>query len=174
MRRFISRISPPPSSDGRGWKYVQNQTGWVGSSFDWDDLMRKITTHRASMGIAMPEGWKDVVEDEMTTYNECESFDPENPEPYRSELQKIGSKLWKELHSYRQKGDWSKIDADRWLSSWEQRIPNFSGCSCRDNYYELRSKLPPDTSTLDSFISWGIGIHNLVNEKLGKPIWIAD
>lgn len=157
-----------------GWVYVQKETKTRLLSYSFDDLMSKIRTHRSSMGIPMPDGWMDEVEDEMCEYNSAESYDPENPQRFRSELEKLGRRLWEELHSYGSASSWDSVAASIWLQQWESRLPNFEYCDCRGGYHKLKAENPPDLSSYDAFHSWGIKIHSLVNVKLGKPVWIAS
>lgn len=154
-----------------GWSYVEKSTGQKFLAYSFEELLDKVSQHRKSMGIPMPDGWREVVEDEMCDYNQADWDDPLNPKPYLTELQKMGRALWLELHSYRQDKEWSERDAKRFLGGWESRIPNFEHCDCRESYGRFRAELPPDFSSYDAFYSWGVSMHNKVNAKLGKPIF---
>jgi hypothetical protein len=66
--------------------------------------------------------------------------------------------LWSELHS-------KQDPTPKWFADWVGRVPNF-GCGCRSWLREYLRDNPPD---FDGFRDWSIGLHNVVNRKLGKP-----
>lgn len=168
----MSKMIAPPSPDNKGWRYVEKSTGHVMKSFQFENILSQVQAHRRSMGIPMREGWEEEVEDEMTAYNDSESFDPQNPQPFSTELEKAGRVLWKELHTYKQEGKWNPSEASRWLNSWEMRVPNFSMCQCLDNYIKLKSSNQPRFDNEEKFHEWTVEIHNAVNSHLGKPLYI--
>lgn len=170
MRKFLTTSTGAAG----GWIYVQRETGRRFLSFSFDDLLEQIAVHRSSMAIPMPDGWREVVQDEMCDYNIADFHDPDHPQPFRSELEKMGRRLWEELHSYGMNSPWDSVAASIWLQQWESRLPNFEYCDCREGYHKLKSGNPPDLSSYDAFHSWGVQIHDLVNVKLGKPVWIAS
>lgn len=88
----------------------------------------------------------------------------------KQEVIKLGHQLWGELHSYKQRGEWSGKEALRWLKAWTKRVPNYN-CSCRNHWRGIVRKNPPDVSSADAFAKWAIDRHNDVNSRLGKPIW---
>ena len=172
MMKFKSTMTTPPSGDGLGWKYVQKETGVIMRSHQWTAILDQVKTHRSAMGIPLEDGWMQNVEHDATAYNDSESHEPGVFQPFVSELEKMGRSLWKELHSFGSPdGDWSPLAANLFLDSWEQRIPNFDYCDCRESYGKMRVLNPPGFQSYESFHSWGIKIHNLVNQKVGKAIW---
>lgn len=40
---------------------------------------------------------------------------------------------------------------------------------CRTHLAAALEALPPDVSSRDAFVLWGVRLHNAVNERLGKP-----
>jgi len=70
--------------------------------------------------------------------------------------------LWRELHS-------EQNPTPEWFADWVSRVPNF-GCSCRSWLREYIRDNPP---RFDDFYAWSVDLHNAVNAKLGKPVWVA-
>jgi len=69
--------------------------------------------------------------------------------------------LWFELHS--------KQDATpEWFNAWVKRVPQAS-CSCKR---ELDAYIVQHPVDYNRFEDWGIDLHNFVNARLGKPLWI--
>lgn len=67
---------------------------------------------------------------------------------------------WNSLHSYRG-------NDPAWLAEWELTIP----CGqCLEGYLKIKADNPPRFGTEDELFVWGCNIHNLVNEKLDRPI----
>ena len=73
---------------------------------------------------------------------------------------KQGQFAWSLLHRYR------GCDP-QWLELWVYFIPQ--RCECKDGFQKILEQLPPDFSSPQSFFAWGVALHNVVNEKLGKP-----
>lgn len=176
MLKFITTMITPPSPDRKGWKYVQAETQYVMSHLVFSELLKVIQRHRDAHELDLSEGWKERVEAEMCLYNECECEDPENPQPYRSALEKEGRKLWKELHDMgaslpESLSAQQQSDLKAWLENWELRVPSWSGCSCRQHYYEEKAENPPTFDSGRAFEAWAISLHDKVNLRLGKPLW---
>lgn len=98
-----------------------------------------------------PEGW------DMLPPSGAEVYGP--PRPAGVSMEQRGRELWAELH---------KADPDpAWLERWEKRLP----CGdCKKEYRVLKDADPPDFSSAGAFFAWGVRIHNIVNERLNKPI----
>lgn len=75
-----------------------------------------------------------------------------------------GRHAWKVLHG--------KIDpSEKWYyETWIPLIPS-QGCNCNSQWSEITKYYPPDFRSPVKFHWWAINAHNLVNEKLGKPLW---
>lgn len=75
-----------------------------------------------------------------------------------------GNHAWRTLHG--------KIDpSEKWYyETWMPLIPSH-GCNCNAHWSEITQYLPPDFRSPVKFHWWAINAHNLVNERLGKPIW---
>jgi hypothetical protein len=176
MLKFITTMITPPSDDRRGWKYVQQETRHVMTHLVFQDLLAVIKRHRDAHDLDLSPGWMQRVEAEMCLYNNSECDDPENPQPYKSALEKEGRKLWKELHD---KGAslpesltfQQQEDLRGWLENWELRVPSWGGCACRDHYFEIKTRIPPTFDSGRAFERWTISLHDAVNERLGKPLW---
>jgi len=172
MLRFKSKMTTPANRDGLGWFYVQPQTQKEFHHHSFPALMGMIQNHRARNGLDLSPGWEKAVEDEMCSYNNSESEDPDNPQPYESALVKHGRALWAELHAYRQTHErWLPMEAEDFVRRWEARIPNFSSCACREHYHEIRANNPPAFGSYEEFHAWTIRLHNAVNVRLGKPMF---
>jgi hypothetical protein len=176
MLRFLSTMITPPSDDRKGWRYVQPETGYTVRSMQFADLLVQVMKHRKAYDLDLSPGWQLRLEPEMCLYNESECDDPENPQPYRSALEKEGRKLWGELHGKAQSlpEDLTVLeqeDLQSWLLAWESRIPSWGGCACRQHYYELKGSIPPAFGSREAFWSWSVEIHNAVRGRLGQPLW---
>jgi FAD-linked sulfhydryl oxidase len=83
---------------------------------------------------------------------------------------KWGPILWKTFHDRTKQYDGVSIEAEkRWFykvfGSW---IP----CGkCRNHLNEIISEMPPSLESRESYVKWGIDIHNEVNKHLGKTIF---
>lgn len=175
MLKLNSRQVGPPD----GFVYRQPETGRLYRESGLSALLKRLREHRRAHGIPMPEGWEAEVEDQICLQIGDESLchDPESHTPFRSALERMGRELWRALHSkglsIRQEylSDFEACEIREWLSRWEEGIPNWGGCACRQHYFEIKQSLPPDFSSGRSFYEWGVSVHNSVNQLLGKPLW---
>lgn len=177
MLKFLSTMITPPSDDRKGWRYTQAETGVMLFSVQYEDLLVQIAKHRKAYDLDLSPGWKERVQAEMCLYNQSECDDPENPQPYRSALEKEGRKLWGELHAKASSlpeeplTTMEQAELAAWLASWESRIPSWGGCACREHYYDLKASVPPTFGSREAFADWSVIIHDQINARLGKPLW---
>jgi hypothetical protein len=82
-------------------------------------------------------------------------------ERYFLTTEEQGRRAWSALHSY------EGCDQN-WYLIWRNMIP--TGCSCQSSAHAMLAQYPPDCSSPETFFDWGVFIHNMINEKLGKPI----
>lgn len=77
-----------------------------------------------------------------------------------------GPILWKAFHD---RADEYEMDVEaelRWINIFTSWVP----CGeCRKHFIDILKVAPPDLSSKLSYKEWGIGVHNIVNESLGKP-----
>ncbi len=73
-----------------------------------------------------------------------------------------GRKAWDYIHT-------SNESPEIVLQKFEAMIPSY-GCGCQNKYLRIKKDFPPDMTDSDSLWRWGWFVHNLVNEKLGKPL----
>jgi hypothetical protein len=79
-----------------------------------------------------------------------------------------GARHWAELHLYTLRVDSQVVPANDlryWLDFWISGLP-FDGCPCEHHLREYISQNPPDYG---NFFAWGVGLHNAVNDRIGKP-----
>jgi hypothetical protein len=73
----------------------------------------------------------------------------------------------------RQRNHWAKLHQNRMteseLNKWIDTIPGYEDltCDCQKNIYVIIETNPP---RYDDWFAWTVEIHNLVNQKLGKPV----
>jgi hypothetical protein len=77
------------------------------------------------------------------------------------------SHLWEELHrnAMEHEGTGDNI----FLTNFEKKIPKYSGCSCRQFWYNWVTRNPPTYTPKGAYFAWTVNTHNAVNAKLGKP-----
>jgi hypothetical protein len=71
--------------------------------------------------------------------------------------------LWRKLHT-------KENPTPEWFANWIKQVPG-STCKCRSWLQEYLRESPP---RYDDFSAWAVELHNAVNAKLGKPIWVAS
>lgn len=81
----------------------------------------------------------------------------------RPDLTETYHALWAEIHS-------QQDATPEWFADWVSRVPNFD-CSCRN---WLTEYLKTNPVRYDDFAAWAIEMHNAVNIKIGKPIWVES
>lgn len=78
--------------------------------------------------------------------------------------------LWQELHLRALSRD-PQHDEIIWLASWIACLP----CgSCRQSFFAITSKIPPDISSTDAYFAWTVAAHNAVSAALGKSQLSVD
>jgi hypothetical protein len=82
-----------------------------------------------------------------------------------------GPILWNQLHERSEIKD-IDIDAElRWINIFTSWIP----CgACKNHFNEILKTNPPDLSSPRKYKQWAIDVHNIVNNKLNKPIYESD
>ena len=85
----------------------------------------------------------------------------------QSVILRDGPRLWAELHlfSLRNRNCQDRSFIESWFKNWVDSIP-WNGCPCQQHFEDYCKEFPPDFSDL---WKWGIGIHNAVNSRNGKP-----
>jgi hypothetical protein len=88
-------------------------------------------------------------------------------EQSQSAILRDGPRLWAELHlfSFRNRNCQDRAFIENWFNNWVASIP-WNGCPCQQHFEDYCKQFPPDFSDL---WKWGIGIHNDVNLRNGKP-----
>lgn len=81
--------------------------------------------------------------------------------PAPSLMETAGPPLWADLHATAAAGQLTP----EWLEEFAARIP----CGiCRAHWLEMLKTHPP---RYDDQYAWSVEVHNIVNVRLGKPIW---
>jgi len=81
-------------------------------------------------------------------------------------IEEKGREAWRILHSERHGNA-------EWLASWvANHIPK--GCGCSKSATTLFDLCPPRYDSPEEWFTWTVEFHNLVNKKLGKPIFSID
>ena len=173
MLKFNTTKMTPPG----GWRYRQPSPAMEFSATTLSGLLRKVASAR---GTGQPEGWERAVEDEMCLQLGREDWcrDHDSPQPFRSALERLGRKLWKDLHAKAASlpGQLAEDQVEKlesWLSAWEEGIPSWGGCACKRHWLEVKARIPADFSSGGAFLQWTVAAHNAVNLRLGKPQWIS-
>ena len=86
----------------------------------------------------------------------------------QSVILRDGPRYWAELHlfSLRNRNCKDRAFIESWFKNWADSIP-WNGCPCQQHFEDYCKQFPPDFSDL---WKWGIGIHNDVNSRNGKPV----
>ena len=86
----------------------------------------------------------------------------------QSVILRDGPRYWAELHlfSLRNRNCEDRAFIESWFKNWADSIP-WNGCPCQQHFEEYCKQFPPDFSDL---WKWGIGIHNDVNSRNGRPV----
>lgn len=78
-----------------------------------------------------------------------------------------GPGLWAQFHA---RADLPGLDLSKepaWLAKLTKTVP----CEdCRAHFTALLADSPPNLADPEGYFAWGVGIHNRVNERLGKPV----
>lgn len=82
-----------------------------------------------------------------------------------------GPTLWGKLHKRTNEYNLDSESEEIWLRDFIASIP----CKvCRDHFSEINKNNPADLSSRKSYIEWAVLVHNIVNQNLGKPIFILE
>ena len=86
----------------------------------------------------------------------------------QSVILRDGPRYWAELHlfSLRNRNCQDLAFIESWFKNWADSIP-WNGCPCQQHFEDYCKHFPPDFSDL---WKWGIGIHNDVNSRNGRPV----
>ena len=77
-----------------------------------------------------------------------------------------GRAAWKWLH---QQCETDSLTPEREVNEFRSMIPAY-GCACLSDWTAIIAENPiPETGQA----LWAIKLHNIVNEKIGKPQWIG-
>ncbi len=120
--------------------------------------------------VDLASGWQMRFMDDLCSQNPSAPCTENRMDPnWVSPLVAQGRALWGELHRKAaekvdpyQRREWFEKD-------WLNRVPNYSGCRCRDNAIQLINSMPPDYG--DGFEAWAIALHNRISKILGKRQW---
>jgi hypothetical protein len=182
MLSLLSKMTAPP---GR-WPYLELATQQSFNANTFEHLLQQIKSHRKGVNMGfnrhgimldLEEGWEQRVErDICLILPEGWCSDPDNPEPYRTELERQGRKCWEELHAYAlgypENPTTLQIQAAKeWFKRWRYSIPNFHKCNCQKHFEEILTNIPLNLESRDSFYQTTVQWHNAVNARLGKPQW---
>jgi hypothetical protein len=73
--------------------------------------------------------------------------------------------MWAELHARALDYAGDLAAEEKWLEDFRARI----GCgSCREHWYELLGRMPPDLSGPITYWVWTVRAHNVVSRQIGK------
>lgn len=170
--RFISKQETPQG----GWSYTEASTGITLRALQFSQLIGMVAAHRQANGLDLGDGWAKRMEAEMCMTNPSPCHDPDSV--VEDPLSAYGRQLWGELHEYAldypaSPDELDVREAQRWLSAWEERIPKFQKCNCRENWEKFRGI--PDLASRRAFYTWTVLAHGRVSEKLGnKPDVVAE
>ncbi len=79
-----------------------------------------------------------------------------------------GPVLWKEFHDRAKEYNMDLDSEKRWIGIFTSWIP----CGkCKNHFIEIIKTNPPNFSSKENYMKWGINIHNIVNSSLGKPLF---
>ena len=154
----------------KGWRYTQKETGVEFRIGSLNALKSQVEKHRSAMNLDLSHGWWDRVLDQICSQNpnvKCQAN--RKAEGFEPHYATVGRALWLELHNKAKEPceDFSQLRG--WFEAWLQRVPQFAGCRCRENFIHIMHSLPPRFD--HTFGQWAIDAHNAVNKALNKPQW---
>jgi Erv1 / Alr family len=167
---LLSPKSPHLMPQG-GWYHKVPETGVEFRSTDLTAIRNMVVRHRKAMKLPYEGDWQEQWLDLMCQQNpKCECHNNPNANGFEQPHIIEGRRLWIELHAkalaHREIPD---PNISEWFAHWLQRVPNFGGCACRDNFRQILQKCPVRLGQQE-FYDWSVEAHNLVNVELGKPI----
>ena len=87
-----------------------------------------------------------------------------------------GKALWRCLHAfaYVDPAEATEEDvrrAEAWLTWFDEAVEEASAgiCGCSQHWRAIRANHPPNLRGAVEFWDWTVEVHNVVNERLGKP-----
>jgi hypothetical protein len=157
-----------------GWHYKVPGTNVTLHSTGMGAMYQKLWMALVGNKGDISEGWMERLHDgicEQMPYIPCREIYTHENNPVMVE----GRARWKELHEFASSYPDQPTDEDRalatgWLADWRNRIPTY-GCKCRQKFALIEEAKPVDLSSRDAFYQWSCQVHDMVNEKLGKPKW---
>lgn len=180
MKFLPDKITTPPVVEiapgvSGGFPYRQPETNVPFAFNTWNQLINEVRKHRLGMSLDLADGWHLRFEDSFCQQNphlNCESDD--KPATLDTPLAIAGRQLWSELHSFTESYPEvaSEDDITRaryWMASWRERIPQFGGCNCREDWGRLIANYPPVYSGREAFVTWARVAHDAISRKIGKP-----
>lgn len=175
LRCPTSPHKTPSSKDGKGWIYVQPNSGAIFRSHGLDVLQGFVETHRFAMAgkdmeMDLSHGWQNRWLDEVVQQNPSAPSTP-NPqaEGYESPYVAQGRALWIELHAKASEVTEPYALRD-WFNIWFDKVPDTGGCKCRSNAVQVLHSMPPDFSQ-EGFKGWCERFHNEISRRIGKRQW---
>ena len=82
------------------------------------------------------------------------------------------AELWKELHE--RALNFASGNDTSYLLDFAKRIPRLKGCRCQEEWVRIARQNPPTFRSKEEYFAWTVLVHNLVNEKLGKPVLTVE
>lgn len=179
VSKFYDRDERPPRG---GWLAVVEGIEYIANSEsnlverirqDWRNNGRTFTT--LDIERAMWRYWTAREPERATTtvqVSNIRAADGSSPFDWKNVN---GPKLWLQLHSHGadlvRDGAIDELNERRWLEQFRRSIT----CDeCRINWNHEMAVLPPNFSTPTAFFQWTVGIHNRVNDRIGKPQFSQD
>jgi hypothetical protein len=91
-----------------------------------------------------------------------------------------GRELWAELHALPftlpPSGSLSEPERLRvlaWLEQFGGRVAAAEdACACSGHWRDLTLRRPPDLRSAGTLYFWTCAVHDMVNHRLGKPLWL--
>ena len=85
----------------------------------------------------------------------------------------LGRAAWKVLHTTMARfPDKPTVDESEALNQYLHLFARLYPCGeCAEHFQKILKKYPPQTSSRSSAAAWACFVHNLVNERKGKPIF---
>jgi FAD-linked sulfhydryl oxidase len=87
-----------------------------------------------------------------------------------------GRALWRCLHAFAycfpvEATESEQRRAEAWLEWFAEAVDEASAgmCGCSRHWRDIVAKYPPNLRGGVEFFEWTVEVHNLVNERLGKP-----
>ncbi len=181
MLKWKRKSTSPPNH----FRHTEPLTQFDYHAVDWKSFENQVLGHRKGVnsgtdrhGISLDleDGWQERLEHDVCLHYPDHCSDPDNPEPFKTELEKRGRKCWEELHSYAMSypefpsGEDMK-NAKSWFRLWRFTVPNFHKCNCLKHLDDIIMEIPLNLSSRDAFYKTTVDWHNRINLILGKPVW---